>query len=190
MPWLYTFRLCLFMLALSLGLGVVALSVVTLVSWRFVLIEEPGRELDLLYARSEIGAGTFTALSVIWKLIGDSCHRPALVICELLELPVLSRLWIAAAVLASARAGEHFGGSACAHPDLVADDICANVAPIVALSAVAGTILAVYVAVLLCVSRAAARRGTPMWRSPVQRDSASKSVVRDVETKGGGAPVI
>ncbi|KAL7278700.1 hypothetical protein ACG7TL_007702 [Trametes sanguinea] len=161
MSWLYGYRLCSFILALALGIGVVALSVETLVSWAYVLIDSD-RDVYALHARVGAAAGLVTATSVILQLVLDSCHRPVPIIFDLAWSPILAALWAAVAVLSIAGAKP-----ACAVDDPDANDICKSVGPIAALSGVIFIILLMYALGLLLIASMYARQGTPVWMCPV-----------------------
>ncbi|OSD00022.1 hypothetical protein PYCCODRAFT_727059 [Trametes coccinea BRFM310] len=215
MSWLYGYRLCSFstwllmmtyqrpaelsmhpaVLALALGIGVVALSVETLVSWAYVLIDSD-RDVYALHARVGAAAGLVTATSVILQLVLDSCHRPVPIAFDLAWSPILAALWAAVAVLSIVGAKP-----ACAVDGPDANDICKNVGPIAALSGVIFIIrtflrghhagapstpsltfcwwaVLMYALGLLLIASMYARQGTPVWTCPVIKGFES-SVIED-----------
>ncbi|KAI0651171.1 hypothetical protein C8Q79DRAFT_16553 [Trametes meyenii] len=160
MSWLYSYRLCTFMLALGLGVGATALFLETLVSKAYVVIDS-GKDFNVLYAFVGIGAGVLTTISLLLKLLLDSCHRPVPVILEL-----------------------NFQ-SGCTDIDATANSICKDVGPIAGLSAVVAIALILYSSVLLFVAGALAVHGAPIWTRSVPRDATPRSGrdASDVEAK-------
>ncbi|KAI0673117.1 hypothetical protein C8Q78DRAFT_1068546 [Trametes maxima] len=178
MSWLYSYRLCTFMLALGLGVGATALCLETLVSKAYV-VADSGRNFDVLYAFVGIGAGILTTISLLLN-----CHRPVAVILELAWLPILSSAWTVAAITALIENGRNFQSS-CTDSDSTANDICKDAGPIAGLSAVVAITLILYSSVLLFVAGALAVHGAPIWTSSVPRDPKprSDSDASDVEAK-------
>ncbi|KAI9058792.1 hypothetical protein FKP32DRAFT_1226754 [Trametes sanguinea] len=157
MSWLYGYRLCSLILALALGIGVVALGVETLVSWAYVLIDSD-QDVYVLHARVGIAAGLVTATSVILQLILDSCHRPTPIIFDLVWSVILSAFWAAVAILSIS--GTRL---ACVVDDPDASDICS----------------------LLLIACMYARNGTPVWMCPVIK--GFRTVVVDARVQGSNA---
>ncbi|KAI8990400.1 hypothetical protein BD414DRAFT_299179 [Trametes punicea] len=184
MYWLYGYRLCSFMLALGLGIGVVALGVQTLTSWGFVLVDSK-KDFDVLYAGVGIVVGIVTVMSTVLKLIADSCHRPVPIIIELVWLPMLSVSWVAVAIMTAVENGRNFRDAACDDEDAIANGICVDVGPIIGLSAAVSSTLLLYWLVLLLVAVARARRGTAIWTSPVLKDKGFKTS-GDLEADNSG----
>ncbi|KAI0830260.1 hypothetical protein BC628DRAFT_1313234 [Trametes gibbosa] len=185
MTWLYTYRLCTFLLATGLGVGVAALCLQSEGSKAIVYVDSK-RNINVLYAHVGAIDGVYTTVLLLIILIRDSCHRPLAIVYELVLLAVPAVAWIVVAILALVKNGENFEGSVCNDSDSIANDICRYAGPIVGLSIGVAAVLVLYLLVLSFVAWAGARRGTPIWLSPVPRSSAANTttrLVRDLESK-------
>ncbi|KAI0327344.1 hypothetical protein GY45DRAFT_1257161 [Cubamyces sp. BRFM 1775] len=185
MSWLYTYRLCSFMLALGLGIGVVTLGVESVTSRAIVLVED-NQNVDVLYARLGIAAGLSTTVSILLMLLRDSCHRPVSIILELVWLLVQTAVWVVVVVMAALRS---FDRSVCNSAVSDVHDICNDAGFTLGLSALLAAILALYSLVLLFVACMGAKRGMPIWACPVRPDSRHKASIGDLEAKGGQVEV-
>ncbi|KAJ8456937.1 hypothetical protein ONZ51_g11828 [Trametes cubensis] len=174
MSGLYTYRLCSFVLALGLGMGVVTLSVVSLNSRAIVLVEDD-EDVDVLHARLGIAAGLSTAISIM--------IMPISIIFELVDAAaVYAAAWTVVVVMAAASSSDV---TVCNSTNSYEQSICSDAGVIVGLSALLVVVLSLYLLVLLFVACTGAMHGTPIWTCPVRPDSRHRKSLRDVESTPG-----